>query len=201
VNKNAVVYPRGFLGFNIGLPVEKRGANTAKLLESVRFNKEIDETRLVISNKKIEELYLAMQTAQASTKSFDFRERILLVALHAFGTQSFLDWLILQEKSPYLSDTHRRFINDTLEFISTGKRAMSVVTWKSFIRVRELNGGDSTPELKTRKFFCINGPVDTASQRYSLKTVLTSWVGQPGGFEDLLFTLHILFGDSEGVYS
>ena len=56
MNKNAVVYPRGFLGFNIGLPVEKRGANTAKLLESVRFNKEIDETRLVISNKKIEEL-------------------------------------------------------------------------------------------------------------------------------------------------
>jgi Na+-driven multidrug efflux pump len=53
----------------------------------------------------------------------------------------------------------------------------------------------------TRKFFCINGPVDTTSQRYSLKTVLTSWVGQPGGFEDLLFTLHILFGDSEGVYS
>lgn len=201
MNKNAVVYPRGFLGFNIGLPVEKRGANTAKLLESVRFNREVDETRLVISNKKIEELYLAMQTAQASTKSFDFRERILLVALHAFGTDSFLDWLILQEKSPYLSDVHRRFINDTLNFISTSERAMSVVTWKSFITVRELNGADAKPELKTRAFFSITGPVDTKSERFSLKTVLTNWVSQPGGFEDLLFTLHILFGDSEGIYS
>lgn len=201
MNKNAVVYPRGFLGFNIGLPVEKRGANTAKLLESVRFNREIDETRLVISNKKIEELYLAMQTAQASTKSFDFRERILLVALHAFGTDSFLDWLILQEKSPYLSDVHRRFINDTLNFLATGQRAMSVVTWKSFINVRELNAADAKPDLKTRDFFSITGPIDTKSERFSLKTVLTRWVAQPGGFEDLLFTLHILFGDSEGIYS
>lgn len=201
MNKNAVVYPRGFLGFNIGLPVEKRGANTAKLLESVRFNKDVDETRLVISNKKVEELYLAVQTAQCTTKSFDFRERILLVALHAFGTTSFLDWLILQEKSPYLTDIHQRFINDTLNFIQTGRRGMSIVTWKSFIRVREVNAGDTTPALNTRSYFNINGPVDTRAQKFSLVENINAWVRQEGGFEDLLFTLHILFGDSEGVFS
>ena len=42
--KSPVVYPRGFLGFDIGLPVENRSTNLSKLLEAVRLNKTLEIT-------------------------------------------------------------------------------------------------------------------------------------------------------------
>ena len=188
-----VAYPRGFLGFDIGLPVETKGGSLDNLLTSVRLNKEIDESRRVISNSKVEAMWIQVINGERFVESFDFRERIILLALHAFGTENFLMWCRLQESSPYLTDMHKRFLNDTFNFIDGGNRSVNIVSWQHLITPRKLTSADAKPDLKTDQFFHISStytPSDT-----SVMSIITKWVGRPDGFHDLLGTLHILFGD------
>lgn len=189
-----VAYPRGFLGFDIGLPIETRGGGLDSLLSSIKFNKVYDESRRVISNDKVEAMWLQVVNGERFTDSFDFREKILLLALHAFGTTNFLQWCRLQESSPYLTDMHKRFINDTLAFIENGKRSVNVISWQHLITPRKLTNADESPQIRY-DFFGNGGYNGKNLRNIDLKDVLVKWVSQDNGFYDLLGTLHVFFGD------
>jgi hypothetical protein len=191
-----VVYPRGFMGFDIGLPVQTKGGGLENLITSVRLNKEIEEGRRVISNNKVEKMWTQVVNGERFTDSFDFRESIILVALHAFGTPNFLMWCRMQDSSPYLTDMHKRFLNDTFSFIQTGRRSMSLFSWQHLIVPRALTAGDATPNLEIDNFFNVRDGRVANSEWTEISHSIIKWVAQPDGFYDLLGTLHILFGDT-----
>ena len=83
--KAAVVYPRGFFGYDIGLPVQVENTDIKKLMASVRFNKvNVSRDRTVISNSEIETLFTKTYKNEPGVKTLDFRERILKAAIAAF---------------------------------------------------------------------------------------------------------------------
>ena len=196
MSKKIVTYPRGFMGIDIGIPVQTKGDSISATLANANYNRQSEELRFVISNKNVETLWMQVTLGQLFTTNSEVREKILTNALIAFGTESLLEWFSLQEKNPNMTDMHRRFLNDTLNFITTGKRAMNLLQWPHLIEVRELKGSDATPVLKTAEFFRTTESLQMRPDD-RLTAIIPRWVSNAGGFEDLLGTLHILFGDIE----
>lgn len=192
-----VVYPRGFLGFDIGLPAENRSSSLAKLMEAVKINRSVSNSnRIVISNHSIENAWLQFKTGDRFIQSFAFREQILRIALQAFGTKSFLDWCRLQNQNPYLTEMHKRFLNDTFNFIDTGKRSINLLSWMNLISARELKAQDEFPVYQYEKFFSMSEPLHFRRST-DLASTLQEWTSRPNGYEDLIGTLHIFFGDKD----
>lgn len=191
---NAVAYPRGFLGFDIGLLPEKTNANDfIRTVRSIEYNRSPKDVSEYTSNPSVDALWKDHVDGLCYTTAFAFRERILTVALSAFGTQSFYDWCELQSLNPMLNTMHKKFLNDTFMFISTGKRSMNVNTWMNIVRINPSDKSESDCPYEIKEFFRVqNSP---AGQReIGLVETIASWTSQENGFDDLLATLMVLFG-------
>jgi hypothetical protein len=192
-----VVYPRGFIGFDIGLPADNRSMDLTKLLQAVRHNQTIVRpSKPVISNGEIENLWKQYKTGDRFIKSFAFREKILIAAMQAMGTKSFLEWCLLQNSNPYFTEMHKRFMNDTFNFIETGKRSVNVLSWMNLVVAKQANSKDQEMVFQYPKFFGLQQPIQYRNDQKFIST-LAKWTSQPNGFDDLVGTMHIFFGDKE----
>lgn len=188
------VYPRGFVGFDIG--VVKAAPNIKDLVATVRaveFNRQPPAQQLYPSNPVIDALWREYAGGSARMTSFAIRERVLKAALSAFGTTNFYDWCLLQAQNPFMTGAHKKFLNETFNFIETGNRSVQVGTWMNIIRINSAASAQGETPYQINKFFGIGGP--SGSERTAtLDTVIQCWTSQEGGFEDLLGTLAVLFG-------
>lgn len=193
------LYPRGFLGAmlegrherQVQFQEDVRGFNASRI--SV-FGKQNDVDH---GNSDIEALYMQSNRQQgAATTAFDFRKKVLIVALNAFGTNQFDVWYDAQFKSPLAGDLHHRFLEDTLRFIREGRREMGLETWDALLT--NTDSGDHSDSLSeyANEFFGISsGGFNRYQQNGELTDVIQMWCSQPNGIDDLLGTLHLLFGN------
>jgi len=193
--KQVVIYPRGFAGFDIGLPVRIIKPSNNAIFKSILHNTSgVRENKNVISNTDVEALWKGLCSGNKFISNEKFRESILVAALTSFGTNDFYEWVTLQTKNQYLGNEHIRFINDTFNFIKTGQRSLNILMWL------QLLAGSSDPSASSVKinleYFGTNKPLHR-KENANIKDTIIKWVSQPNGFEDLLGTMHILFGDSE----
>lgn len=84
----------------------------------------------------------------------------------------------------FKSDLHYRFLNDTLDYIKTGKRTMSILTWMRLL-ISPTQGISKKHASKTA--YTMN------SDCYRNVTVM-NWLSRDGGLQDLVITLYIIFG-------
>lgn len=195
---NVVIYPRGFLGFDIGLPAENKTSNLSQLLQDIKLNKTVDVRTNLIANHYIDSLWKQYKTGDRFINSMGFREQILTTALKAFGTQSFLEWCILQTKSPSFTEMHKRFMNDTFRFLMTGKRGVNILNWINLINVRELTVRDDLPEYQYADYFGLDDRIEYR-ENITIVSAIKNWTSKVNGFDDLLGSLHIFFGDRDLV--
>lgn len=163
------VYPRGFVGALNG----HEGSKQAQ------------------PNMAVQALYEEYLRSNRIGYDFDFREKILKVALQAFGCYCFQQWIEAQYCTRGLTDMHQRFLQDTLQFIRYGKRSMNLESWQALVLFNA-----NAPALRTlpddvREFFRIG---EKYRPDTTLPAVIQRWCEKPNGLEDLLGTLHILFG-------
>lgn len=182
MNSLLQLYPRGFLGeaFNSSVPgvVGDRPRNKP------------------VAHPSIETLYVQYIKRNVSMESADFRKNVLIVALGAFGTKNFDHWVISQQQSPVFGDLHNQFIDDTLQFIETGRRQLSIENWDALIgendRGERLIGYSDV----AKEFFGITADGYSRFPRNrAITDVIQLWVSKPGGFGDMLCTMHVLFGN------
>lgn len=191
-----VVYPRGFMGFNIGLPMQNKSVDLAKIMDSIRLNTPLGKVgKPSISNSQVEANWSSILTGDRYVRSFGFQEQIINTALGAFGTDSFLNWCNLQNNNPYFTEMHKRFMNDTFNFLNRGQRAINIQQWMSIISVRQPNKTDASTPYNYNGFF---GLSERLEYRRSEKLVdaIQDWVSKPNGYIDLAGALHILFGEN-----
>ena len=193
------IYPRGFLG----KPLEAQLKMKAKPFESrlnalaVRVNIFTPQVNSVDANPVVESLYGQWINRAPETTSFEFRKKVLIAALDAFGTDNFYEWFVAQHASPAFGDLHKRFLEDTLFFLQNGRRQMDLMTWTSLVTIND-SGERSfeTPEL-AREFF---GIADADHQwrrptNRKITEVIQTWLTHARGFDDLVGSLHLLFGN------
>ena len=172
------LYPRGFLGEQT---IPQAGMSSRSR---------------PVPHQAVETLYTQYINRAVNTTSTEFRRKVLIVALRAFGTRDFEVWLSSQRQSPAAGDNHKGFLEDTVQFLATGKRDLDVMSWLTI-----LDGGD-TGEVSSdhsdlaKEFFGIssNG-LNREPRNRSMVDVVQAWCAHPGGIEDILCTLHVLFGN------
>lgn len=144
---------------------------------------------------EVTELYSRWCSNPGSLKDFDFRERVIKAAFSSFANPSFYQWIRLQDEKPTVSDLHKAFIVETLEYLYACKpRNIENVQW---IRLLEANEESHRVRVDIEKYFNQDtiGVCDRASVPVSLRTVIKNWVSMEHGFEDLLISLFVIFGD------
>lgn len=192
------LYPRGFLGARLEGRIEKQSHVRDSVLAGLRLDRIAqfgNQNNIDHSNADVEALYAQYIKRTAATLAFEFREKLLIVALNAFGTSQFDFWFEMQLKSPVAGDYHRRFLDDTLRFINTGRRDMALETWQALVTSQDHGDHNSQMSDFAREFF--GRPIGGwhSPRNTNLIDVVQQWCSQPNGFEDLLGTLHLLFGN------
>lgn len=193
------VYPRGFLGKPLEAQLKAKPRPFEARLSSlaVRVDLFTPQVNSVDSNPIVETLYGKWINRAPETTSFEFRKQVLIAALDAFGTDSFFAWFGAQPLSPAFGDMHKRFLEDTLLFLKEGRRTMSLENWASLVRLDD--AGERNLELSplAKEFFGVKVPDAQyrEPQNRDLVTIIQKWVSHARGFDDLVSTLHVLFGD------
>ena len=194
------LYPRGFLGAAMGAQVAPILRPMEDRIKHHQFHTDMFKPARapVEVNVNIEQLYRKRLNNESHLATFEFREKLLIIALNTFGTSDFCYWFRTQHVSPATGDLHRRFLDDTLRFILTGRREMFLETWNTLLTLSDIDGNITPLSTYAKEFFCMDS--NTASsppkQNIKLREVIQQWVSRPNGFEDLLGSLHILFGNT-----
>jgi hypothetical protein len=194
------IYPRGFLGATLRPHVSK----SSSLLENNNgfhqvISRSITKSNGVMDfNTRISGLNAEYIRGEARCLSFGFRREILQCAIAAFGTQDFENWYLQQHICPVAGEFHQKFLQDTLHFISEGKRDMCLENWQALLALSEQGGISKDIGDYAKAFFGIrNGVNNRYRQNTQLLDVLQQWCARPNGIEDLLGSLNILFGSDQ----
>jgi hypothetical protein len=147
----------------------------------------IEDNRTLDGNKAVTDLWEDYVAPSAMTATWSFRSRALHVAMNVFTVES--NWFINQDRNGYMTGYNFDFILDTLRFISTGRRQLSVHTWPDLVSHQYGEETDVSERCTLTDFMGQNGiPNNTVE-------LLQKWCSQPGGIDDMVCTLNILFGD------
>ncbi len=139
-------------------------------------------------DQSVELLYKSMIDRNTNTRSWPFYRAVLTNALRLLG--DFKTWVREQQENPNIVGYNREFLNDTLNFIKTGQRALPVLTWYDLVT----EGGEGHHAHAIPQRLRESQPVLKASD--ASVQLLQQWISQPNGLEDLLTTLHLLFGNA-----
>ena len=196
-----VRYPVLHSGFvaHTDVALVKTEYNSNPFVENVLFTQSgNNEFANLFFSKEITELYKNYQTDTSIIRDIDVRERILKLAAINFGRAGITEWTSIQNKFAKVSYAHLEYILDTIGFIVCGKRNTSPAIWENLIRKTsagpfvELEKSEELRLILKDVNSCVNGGISIQ---------LNSWVGHLGGYEDLLYTLWLIFGDKSYAHS
>ena len=153
-----------------------------------------DVSNNLFYSEEVVRVYTDWLAKPALTKEFDFREKVFLAAKHAFGTQSLYNWLKAQTSNPYITSLHKTFITETLLFVlAHDPRNIEINQWVSLLIY------DTKCKAITLD---INSLIEKDLAKVAVKNtsgdlnkLISQWVGRPGGMEDLIITLFVIFGN------
>ncbi|CAM8750689.1 virion structural protein [Klebsiella phage vB_KpM_FBKp24] len=130
---------------------------------------------------------IATTDPKGEANTWEFRRKLINRAMDLF--RFFPEWLQAQEDNPKLTPHMRAFLEDTLSFINTGRRRMGIVprayclqTERELATTPKYRSGRSAPKLKM--MLNVDG-----------KDYMYHWLKHDNGFEDLLATVNVIFGE------
>ena len=131
-------------------------------------------------------LYEMMVDRRYTHDRWAFQAHVLDTAVRLFG--DFSIWVAAQRANPAMIGHNKAFIEDTLKFIEGEPRELCIENW-----IELVSQGQGDIHLADLRI-----PLVQSRLRQSPSTVkaLQKWCSRPKGLEDLLSTLHLLFGQA-----
>lgn len=198
-NNTLSIYHNGFIGkaslFKKDDTVSEIVQNEAGVMHVIQY---VDKSSTALdSNSQLEKLFYELTKSNHYVKNFDRRHRFLEEALGTLPTTGhynhvcFKTFALLQKESPFFSDLHRRFIEDTYRYVLEGKRRVSIYAWRglfmNYVKERSLKTIDYSDEFKAllNRYGQLNFP-----------RFIQQWVSNESGtgMDDLANTFLILYG-------
>lgn len=174
-----VLHPRGFMSLSDPFLAVQHLPEAYQ-----RHTAQFDWPKQNEGNKRVEELYKLWISRSVNINSWRFRKRVIGAASELFG--DFKTWISVQARmNDYLYGMNFDFLVDTWQYIHTGRRKMSPLTWKELLEEHQ--------PART-------GVGDLARmENFDLSTiqpneVIGQWCSHNNGFGDMICTLHVLFG-------
>lgn len=193
------IYPRGFLGTPLPPTIARKETPFSNTYKQKQFSWSLLDTqdKKRFGDYNVEKLFSKYIRSEGNINSHAFRERIFKEAFKLFSGNHFYFWYQAQKASPLFGDYHQRFLEDTLQYLYTGKRELSVQAWDSLLSLSTETEDNVQDSRKVLEFFGdhVTGEGEKTPRNRSTVDVLQLWWSKPAGVGDLLYTLHILFGD------
>jgi hypothetical protein len=142
-----------------------------------------DDTINSRGDETVTELFRVYESGVIAISSMEFKLRVLDTAMRLFG--DIKSWMLLQRNNPNLLGYNLYFLRDTMKYITTGSREMSPLVWLDVMSERSSHVTQA--HHLTLKELALPAEIDTPE-------VLQLWCSRPGGFEDLVQSLFVLFG-------
>lgn len=198
-NNTLSIYHNGFIGkaslFKKNDTVSEIVQNEAGVMRDIQYDD--DSSKALDDSSQLEKLFYELTRSSHYVKSFDRRHRFLEQALGTLPTTChynhvcFKAFALIQKESPFFSDLHRRFIEDTYRYVLEGKRSVSIHAWRglfmNYVKERNLKTIDYSDEFKAllNKHGQLNFP-----------HFIQRWVSNESGtgMDDLANTFLILYG-------
>ena len=116
-------------------------------------------------------------------------QRVLKTAMRLFNYNG-ANYLTKIDSESLDYDYKKEFILDTIRYIGTGKRKMSMSTWSTLITDHPEGSASEEDEADffTKAFSENNVPT-------RIDNMIQKWCSYPGGLNDLMYTLNLLFGE------
>lgn len=143
--------------------------------------------KLGVADATVDQLHHFKTSTTKSLHAWPYRKQVLTAATRLFG-RSFFSWVATQYRNPYLYGRNFEFLEDTLRFIVTGRRRMGVRSWAALME----EDPDKHPRIGNRQPGA--GLIPTYPTGTTTANVLAEWCSHPGGFEDLMETLAVMYG-------
>jgi hypothetical protein len=190
------LYPRGFVGGIPATKMERMEPQTATIAHSQGriVVTQAGDSELCVSDD-VEQLYAAYITRSGRVTTMEFRDKVLKAAMNAFGSASFFRWYSEQRVSPGMGDLQYRFLVDTLGYLQGKARSMDMPMWESLITTAQAVDVPRSYVDAADAFFGAKPHEPRARQNDSVINALQLWCMRPNGIEDLLQSLHLLFGN------
>ncbi len=141
----------------------------------------------------IDYYYQEYKNDQRKALNFDFREKFLLEVFDALANTSLADWVYMQNENSNLTELHREFVLDMLNFIIAGKRKVSPESWDLLITKDNVYDKRHYTAIDLKDYF--KAP-STSGDRIPISAVGTvqTWLSKDMGFSDMIVTMGTIFG-------
>ena len=150
---------------------------------------DIDDRSVQAGNPNVMALYKEWISPGFYTGNWKFRKKLVDLALKIFDDKSGFSFLE-QDRNTHLVGFNYKFLLDTLKFIATGRRSMDIHTWGDLMTQPARVGSDVVGNRNTIYQLVRELEVDLDPV-----TLVQEWVSQKDGAEDLMCSMHLLFGD------
>lgn len=136
---------------------------------------------------RVHQLYLDFTTYPRETIYWSFRRKVVDLAQQLFSGN--FNWFIRQDTNALITDQNYMFLLDTVRFIATGHRRLSIYTWPTLLSY-EVPLGASVDSRKEISDLFIELALNT-----DVNTIIQKWLSHKNGFNDMMYTLNMLFGN------
>lgn len=137
---------------------------------------------------EMSELWAVYSAPNNQSTGWSFRKRVLKTAKRLLTDNS--NWFIAQDKNPNVVEYNYQFVVDTLRFIGTGRRQININAWGDLVSHAPTGGLKGVSERHE-----IADIFRTLQLTTSVDALIQLWCSHPKGFDDLINSINILFGD------
>lgn len=137
---------------------------------------------------RVHALFVEYTNFPKQAVTWDFRKRVIDLALDLF--QGEYSWFIRQDANALLKDQNYAFVLDTVRFIASGTRKFSIHTWPALLTY-EVPVVNESVEGR-REIYLLTQKLDVPTQA---ELFIAKWLSHKGGFDDMMYTLNMLFGN------
>jgi hypothetical protein len=141
-----------------------------------------------IGDPRVHNLFVEFTNFPKQAITWDFQKRVIELAQDLFAGE--YSWFIRQDANALLKDQNYAFVLDTIRFIATGHRKFSIHTWPALLTYEVPVITESVEGRRDIYFLMQKLSVATSADKF-----IAQWLSHKDGFNDLMYSLHMLFGN------
>jgi hypothetical protein len=141
-----------------------------------------------IGDPRVHSLFVEFTNFPKQAITWDFQKRVIELAQDLFAGE--YSWFIRQDANALLKDQNYAFVLDTIRYIATGHRKFSIHTWPALLTYEVPVITESVEGRRDIYFLMQKLTVPTQADKF-----IAQWLSHKDGFNDLMYSLHMLFGN------
>lgn len=150
--------------------------------------KSVRRFEMRMGDPRVHALFMEFTNFPKQAITWEFQKRVINLALDMFAGE--YSWFIRQDANALLNDQNYGFVLDTVRFIATGRRKLSIHTWPALLTYDVPVVTESVEGRRDIYKLMLALSVGTQSEAF-----IAQWLSQKDGFNDLMYTMNMLFGN------